>query len=529
MPDSFSRLMKRGFLKGAGILTLATFFAKILGAFYRIPLTNIMGAEGMGVYQLIFPVYSFLLSTSSGALPIAISILVSAKLAKGEREEAEKVLHAAMSVLLMTGIFITLVLVLLSGPLGRLQGSSKAQLGYVAIAPSVFFVSGIAVLRGWFQGNGDMNPSAVSQVTEAIFKLGVGLTLAYIFFPLGIKWAVFGAMIGVTASEAVTFFTMYLMYRKKNPPFRLSFDWKESRKKYKEIIKISLPMTIGGMILPFTQIIDSLLVINILSLTREEAAATASYGLFTGFVSTLINLPIVLGLSLGIAVVPHLSHAKEERNIDSVKQKCDTALKLALMIGVPFAFLYLTMPAGILKFLYPALSGNELAEAVTLLRVGSVSVIALSVTQIYTSILQGLGDIYRPVKNMGIGSAVKITLDLILLPTIGIIGVAIASVACFFLTAILNFFSVTRLTGKSRQLLKNSGVIVLSGVIMSGVVLIINLVTTGRPATIIVAIVSAVLYFFFLLFFKAFSDSELLSLPFGKKLLSFSKIIRSRG
>ncbi len=506
-------------------MALATFFAKIAGAFYRIPLTNALGAEGMGVYQLVFPVYAFILSTSSGALPVAISILVSDKLAKDKGDEAKTILHASMSVLLMVGIVLSGALILLSGSLSRLQGSSQARLGYVAIAPAVFFVSGIAVLRGWFQGNGNMTPSAISQISESIVKLAAGLTLAILLMRYGISWAVFGAMLGVTLSEGVTFIIMYIMYRKDNPPFRLSLNWRASREKYKEIIKISMPMTIGGMILPFSQIIDSLLVVNILSRTLQETGATSSYGLFTGYVSTLINLPIVLALSLGIAVIPQLSKGKAERDISLIKQKRDTALKLSLMIGVPFAFLYATMPAGILNFLYPSLSLAELGEAAMLLRIGAFSVIALAATQIFTSIMQGLGASYRAVKNMAIGVGVKIALNLILLPFLGIYGVAIASVTCFTLTAALNFVSVSRLTGKSTEMYKNSGIIVLSGVIMGGAVLLINLITNGKSAAIAATIVGGIIYFLLLLVFKAFSESELLSLPFGKQLAALSKSI----
>lgn len=522
-------MKKKGFLKGAGILALATFFAKIIGAFYRIPLTNILGAEGMGVYQLIFPVYSFLLSTSSGALPVAISIIISEKVTKGEHNEAKTLLNSAMSVLLMTGIAISLGLILLSGLIANLQGNAAARLGYIAIAPSVFFVSGIAVLRGWFQGNGYMSPSALSQITEAFFKLAAGLTLAYILLPKGIGLAVFGAMAGVTVSEGVSFLTMYIIFRKKNEPFKLSFNWRESRAQYKEIIKRSIPMTIGGMILPFAQIIDSLIVVNMLSRTGSAASATSSYGLFTGYVSTLINLPIVLGLSLGIAVIPQLSKGKAQRDINDIKQKSDTSLKLSLMIGVPFALLYLFMPKGILTFLYPSLLGAELAEAARLLQIGAFSVIALSATQIYTSIMQGLGKPYSPVKNLAVGAAIKIALNLILLPYLGITGVAVASLVCFTATAALNFISMTRLTGQSRHLYKNSGVILLCGVIMSGVVLLINYLAAGRIAVIIASLVGAVAYFLLLIILKAFTENELLSLPFGGKLSALQRAIRIKG
>ncbi|HPO53488.1 MAG TPA: polysaccharide biosynthesis protein [Clostridia bacterium] len=521
--------MKKTIWKGAGLLAFATFFAKIIGALYRIPLTNILGAEGMGVYQLIFPIYSLLLSTSSGALPIAVSMLVSSRLARGEREEALKIVKNAMSALLITGIILTFILVVLSGTLGKLQGSTETRLGYLGIAPAIFFVSGIAVFRGWFQGNGILAPSAFSQISEAIVKLGVGLTLAAILMRYGIAWAVFGAMTGVTLSEIVTFVMLYIMYRQKNPRLNLSLDFKNSRQNYKEITRLTIPMTLGNIILPIVQMIDSFLVVNILSRAVPGPSAVASYGLLTGPVNSLINLPVVIGLSLGVAVIPQITKNKEERDISAIKQKSDTAFKLSLVIGAPFAFTYFALSEGIIKLLYPAFTAAQIAETSMLLRISCFSVIAMSAQQIYTSILQGLGSIYKPVKNMAIGAGIKIILNIALMPVIGIAGVAAASVACFTATAVLNIIQVRSLIGKSANLLKNSGVILLSGVIMGAAIFAIGYFTTGWALPFVTAVVGAALYLAMLLAFRVFSRDELAGLPLGGKLVAITDKIFTRG
>lgn len=518
-----------GFVMSAGIMTAGLLLAKIIGAFYRIPLTNFLGAEGMGVYQLIYPIYSFMLSTSSGALPVAISLIVSEKLASGDKDGADNVLKNAMTVMLTTGALLAAALAALSKPIGLLQGNTDTVLGYLAIAPAILCVSGIAVLRGWFQGNSNMVPTAVSQITEAVVKLAAGLTLAYLLRGYGIPYAVFGAMLGVTLSEAVTLTVLYILYRKKEPPLRLTADFKTARSEYKQIIRISFPIMIGSVILPLTQIIDSLLVVNILARTQDAAGATASYGLFTGYVATLINLPIVLGLSLGIAVVPSLSDSKTERNITAIKEKCDSAVKLALIIGVPFAFVYATMGDGVLRLLYPSITAAELKEATLLLQIGAGSVISLSVAQIYTSILQGIGSTYKPVINMSIGAGFKIVLDLILLPTIGIAGVAVASLVCFVVAMLLNGYVEIKLLGKSPRLIKNSGVIVLIGVIMSAVILLARYFAHGKFAVLAVIIPAMAVYFLLLLVFGVFSENELYGLPFGAKLVKIAKKITLRG
>ena len=164
---------KRTLLGGAGIIMLATLGAKVLGALYRIPLTNMLGAEGMGVYQSVYPVYALILSVSGGAVPMAISVLVASYSAAGESARGVRLTLGALAAMLTTGAALTAALMLLNGAAARLQGTPEAETGYLAIAPSIFFVSGIAVLKGYFQGKNNMNPTALSQITEALGRRGI--------------------------------------------------------------------------------------------------------------------------------------------------------------------------------------------------------------------------------------------------------------------------------------------------------------------------------------------------------------------
>ena len=186
------------------------------------------------------------------------------------------------------------------------------------------------------------------------------------------------------------------------------------------------------------------------------------------------------------------------------------------------------MPSNILTLLYPRLAGDQLIQASNVLRISGISVIGLATTQIYTAILQGLGKMTKPIISLSVGVVVKLVLTLALLPAIGIYGVAIASVACFLITALLNNIFMVQLTGKSPKLYKNSGVIFLSGAIMCGAVLLVSYFGTGRLMTIITAVVGGLLYLLFLLILRAFSDNELKSMPFGKYILRFSLKLRRK-
>ncbi len=518
---------KRSFIGGATIIMVATIVAKIIGALYRIPLTNVLGAEGMGIYQLIFPVYSLILSVSSGALPIAISMLVSDKLAGGEKEDARELLSSALSALLMVGVALTLVLILLSGAIGRLQGSQDTSIGYVIIAPSILFVSGLSVMKGYFQGTANMFPTALSQIIEAVIKLVVGLALSYFLMRYGVKWAVAGGLLGVTIGEAMAFFTLYIMYRKANPPLNLSLDFKASKEKYKEILNISLPITIGGIVFPLTQMIDSFAVVNILSRSIQTGLATSYYGLYSGCVSSLINLPIVIGLSLGVAVVPHLSQSKASHDLYSIKKKTTTAIKISLIIGVPFAVLFFVAPDSLLGLLYSNLSRMELSVATRLLRISSITVIFLSVNQISTSVLQGLNFTKVALKNTVVTGICKVICDVIMLFIFGIDGVAYSSVVSYALGSLLNLVSITQIMGRTQELVKNTSVIALVSGIMGIMIYAVSRVGAIWLTMSAIA-VFGVGYLFTVVMSNVFTEEEVVSLPMGKKIATIRRRIRRK-
>lgn len=515
--------MKKSFVKSATLMMVATLVAKVIGACYRIPLTNLLGAEGMGLYQLVYPVYALILTASSGALPLAISVLVSERNASGNLSGGIKVVRSSFSILILAGAFMGGALALLGGVIGSLQGASGAKIGYVAIAPSIAFVSGIAVLKGYFQGSHLMYPTALSQLSEALVKLVVGLTFAYLLKGYGVEYQVGGALLGVSLSEAVTFMVLFVLYRRKNPPLKIFVPFKEARDEYKEILAISLPITIGGMIFPLTQFIDSFLVVNILKGSLGTMVATANYGLFSGPVSTLINLPVSLSLALGVAVVPHLSKNRQEHDLYAIRLKTSTAIKLAVFVGVPFTTAFLTLPNQLLGFLYGSLSEREIALSAELLQIVAPTVLLLSVTQICTSVLQGLKDTKSPIINLLIGGMAKILSSVILLYTVGIKGVAYAQLIAFSVTAVLNLISVGRLMGKNGDVIKNSGVIMLFGGIIGVSLSIAVAFGLNMLYLMLVLILSGVAYLMAVLTSKVFTKEELLSLPFGHRIVKLKK------
>ena len=515
--------MSRSFVKNAGILAISVIFAKVLGAIYRIPLTSLIGEEGMGLYQFVYPVFALLLTLSGGAVPNAISITVSEKVANGDEEGAKKVFSVALKLCFLIGLSGTALLAAIAYPISLLQ-STDAFIGHVSIAPAILIVTLISAFRGWFMGHNNMVPSSISQITEGTVKLAVGLTLTAFLLRYGVKYAVVGALLGVVASEFVTLIIMGTTYLVKHKSFvrvRLN-DEKETLKRLKQI---AVPLIVCGLILPVSQFVDSIVIVNLLRISGRENAV-ASYGLWSGVVTPLINLPVMICITLGIAVTPQMVEGREKRDVEYVLEKANTANKLTYLMGVPFTFLYFFMAQGIIGVLYPRLNAESVQEAVNLLRVGAFGVVGLSVFQIYSAMLQGLGRAKAPMKIMGACMAGKLVLTGILVPFLGIMGSAIASLVGYTASGVWITVYFANFARLDAQYMKNAGLITLCGVIMSTLIFTLNGLTTSVPAVVCIGVAAMAVYFLAVLALGVFSREELKSLPMSSILLKFNDRIK---
>lgn len=513
------------FLKGATLLAGATIVSKLIGALYRIPLTNILGAEGIGLYQLIFPLYALVLTLSSGAVPNAVAIVVSGAYSS-DIESAKKRMSISLRVITIIGIGFAVLMACLAYPLSLLQRNEEAVFGYLAIAPAVAVVSAVSVYRGYFQGKKNMRPTSISNIVEGVVKLVVGLLAAWLLKPLGTLYSVIGALVGVTVSEIVTLIVLGGIFKKtegKLPRLKDSGDYKDG---LKSVLRVSVPMAICGVIANLTQFIDSVAVVPFLEYVGKSASeATKEYGLFSGPVSSLISLPVVVGICLSVAIIPSVSTDKNNLDIDGIKGKTSSAVKLALSIGLPFAAFFAVAAEGIISCLYPTFSAEEVGVTATLLRITSVSCSALLLGQILVAVMQALGYIKIPIRNYAIGAVVKVTLDFFLMPYIGVYGVAVASAVNAVLTLVLNAVSYIRLTGRPTLSIKVVAAIVLSTSIISAVGVVLVEFSLPAVGAIVSGAVGVALYIVLVATFGVFSDEELSGLPLGKGIKELFNII----
>ena len=409
-------------IKGAIVVSSAGLIAKILGALYRIPLTNILQADGLGVYQTVFPIYALLLTLSSSGIPSAISKLISSG------EPADKVLAKALSIFLPLGLIGTTILCLLSVPLSSFQGIPEAKYAYIALSPAVTFVSAIACARGYFQGGSDMFPTAASQIVEQAGKLTVGLFLCYLFRA---DYALAGAAacFGVTISEIIA--TAYLFFRLKKDNVR--YKTKEINYSARKIVSTVFPITLSALLLPIARVFDSFTIINVIG--KYSLRAAALYGLYTGSVESVIGVPVALCYGAAISALPQISSAAAKNDCKSAKSKIVEAIAVTIFPASLFSAVIAIFSPLITRILFGGFTTADAIIVSKLLSCPAINVCLLSLVQTSSAILIGLNKPYASCLFLGFGLIVKAVVEIIFLniPEINIFGALYSDISCYLI------------------------------------------------------------------------------------------------
>ena len=440
-------MKKQTFLCGIFILTIGTLLAKFIGAIYRIPLTWLLGVQGLGIYQLVYPMFSLLLILSSTGAPTAISAMVSQRIKVGKYLEARKIFRISLISLFVIGVIFAIFLFAMSDVLANIQGNTLARMPYMTIALAIPLVSILSAYRGYYQGCQNMVPTSLSQVVEQLGKLVLGLIFANMLLPYGIQYGVVGAFLGVVGGEVLAVLTTIVYHRiiqkKHFSPSQITDDnIIPTRVLIVELLKRSTPIIIASMALPLLQVLDSFLVPNLLTMsgfTIEQS--TVMWGIYSGMVTSIINMPIVLTLSIATSIVPEMSSVEHKLDL----QKVQNSFLLTLNIALPSMLGILILAPQIIKFLYAdTLSDiilDEFALSTNLLLLGSILILLTSIMQIQNATLQSINRSFVPLRNIMLAGILKVSLTILLvvLADLSIYGVVLSNI-CFYLTiTILNF------------------------------------------------------------------------------------------
>ena len=302
--------MKNKLLKSTLILSISMIVAKFLGALYRIPLSNILGAEGIGIYQMVFPLYSLCLIFYTGGISTYLSQKISKLRASGNVKQITKVFKIAKTASVFYGILVSAILCFFSYYISNIQGNSLATLGYVAISVSFVFSCLLGVYRGYFQGYENMYPTAASQVLEQAIKLVLGLLFAKTLLVYGLEWGVFGSLLGISVSEIVScLFIMFYASKDKNTSHVIVFF-----KDYQSTIKSFLPISLTAIMLPIISALDSLFAIRFMTISGLDLqTSTSLFGIYSGMITPVLNFPILFISTVCVALLPNLSYKIQKK------------------------------------------------------------------------------------------------------------------------------------------------------------------------------------------------------------------------
>lgn len=467
---------KDTFLKGALILTVAGIVVKLIGSVNRILLSRLLGGEGIGLYQMAYPIYLLALSISSAGIPVAISIIVAEKVALGDWRGANRVFRLSLGMLAVTGVVFTLLLWFGAGWLieHHFVRDPRAYYAIAALAPAIFFVTVLSSYRGYFQGLQMMTPTAISQIIEQFFRVVTMILLAYLLLPSGLEYAAAGASFGAGPGAAAGLLVLLYFYWRERPGFQQRMDSQPVLRQepgmtiISRIVRLALPVSLANIMLPVVSNLDLLIVpprLEVAGFTVEQS--TELFGYLTGMAVPLVNLATILTASLAASLVPAVSEAFTLRNLQQVYQRTATAMRIANLITIPaFVGMWL-LATPISQMLYGT------PNAGTSIAIMSMGIFLLGIHQVTTGVLQGLGHTAIPVINMVISAGVKVVLSwtLTAMPSLAIKGAAWATNADFGVAALLNMYFVYRYVGFALDL-KDTLRTALAAAMMGGVVLL---------------------------------------------------------
>ena len=443
----------KSIIGGMTVLGLAGVICKLVGVLYSIPLAWLIDTSGLGVYNAVFPAYNLLLTISSAGLPVAVSRLVARSLAKDDPRGAKNVFKTALLLLFLLGSIATILMLAGVNVLVTASDQPDSRLGFLVIAPCVVIVCVLSAFRGFMQGQQDMTPTAISQLIEQVGKVFLALPLAYLGSRIDIAHGAAGALLGTTIVEGVALLYMVILYYRRRGVFssipQLSTAPPEKPSSVaRQLMTISIPITIGACIVPLSQYIDSVMLVGRLVEAGIDASSASSlYGLFSGTVIRIINIPTALALAVSMSLVPAISSAKAVNDQGAIIRQTDLGMRFAFLIGLPCSIGMSVLAEPLMRFFYQgSIAEAELITGGELLSMSALTIVLFTVVQATTSVLQGLGKQRIPMYTLVAGVICKIVLNYVLIgiPGINIHGAPIASIVCYSVSMIPNLIYVLR-------------------------------------------------------------------------------------
>lgn len=452
---------KQSFVEGAIILSLSMVVVKVIGAIFKLPLTSVLGGEGMGYFNSAYTIFNLFNSIAIAGLPVAISKIVAEKMSLKRYRDAKNVLKICTLLFTFLGITLSLTMFFTSKLLATALKNTGAVLSMWALSPSILFICLMSIYKGYYQGLNQMTPTAISQIIEAIFKMVCGLSLSYFINEKAsaeyiVNGTVFGktmenkamandyilqlsaagAVLGVTISCFCGLIYLFIKKRKikhiiTKQMLKQPQEYEEKSAIIKKVFSIIIPVSMAAAVVNITSVIDLASILTrltiglsnnvneILNMYNGHIPADLTidkipnflYGSYSGMAVTIFNLVPSITMAFGISALPNITNVFISKNKQYIKRQVNSILKISALFSIPagIGIYFLSYP--ILNFLFES-KVDEVFVASTPLKYLGIASIFVAMSIPINSILQGIGRADIPVKLMLVGGTIKLTVNI---------------------------------------------------------------------------------------------------------------------
>ena len=540
---------KQNFLQGAALLAIATAIVKVIGALYKLPLNMAIGAEGYSYFTTAYDIYAVMLLISTAGLPVAVSRMISQASTLENYTRMRKVFRTALSIFAVLGVFTSVLMIFGAKPLANLMNQPDAWISIACLGPCGILICLMSAYRGYFNGQGNMIPTSVTQVIEAFIKLVVGLALAFLIIRMtgSVALAAGGAIIGVTMGSALALVYMLAKFRKSYKGLPVTNEAPGStRETVKELLAIAIPITIGSAGLQLLTVIESGLYMDRLvylmgsgqymshmvggAVTAQKAAATLK-GLYN-MTQTIFNMPCAFIIPIAVSVLPAVTSYLTLDDHKGVRETEESASRITGLLSLPCA-VGLTVLARPIMALLGGYEGEQLDMSARFMAIQGITVFLYAIIQYTNALLQSHGYVNVPVVNMLSSGVLRLVLVYVMVgnPNLGLMGAPLGAFIGYLLIAVLNLVAIQRKVEQKPKLLRNLLRPAMPALVMGVVVFfcyralvsVIGLdgsrvILAGAPIA-----VGVVVYFVCVVLMKSITREDCLLLPKGEKI---AKLLR---
>ncbi len=525
------------------ILAIAGILVRFIGLLYKVPMIRILGQEGIGYYNTAYEIYNIGLILSSYSLPLAMSKLIAARRVRRQYQDIRRVFFSGLTVSAAAGGLMTLLL-LLGGDFITMVicKSPSSALPLKVMAPTIFVFSIMGVIRGYFQGQGNMVPTSVSQIIEQVVHAAVSIAASYAFMvwfasrpnpkSYGAAGGTLGTLCGAVAALIYLAIRM-LCFQRRNArtlrrPQKIPVEtWGNV---YSALFLTLTPIILSQFVYQLSGSVDNSMfgqIMDAKGLTETQRATLL--GVYGGEYRLLSNVPVAIASSLGASMIPSIVQSRTCHRLKEVRYKIRMTIKFNMLIAIPCAVGMGVLAGPIMELIFH--DNSELSA--NLMRIGAPAVVFFSLSTVTNAVLQGIDRMSKSVSHSAISLVLHMILVYVMLAYLdwNVYGLVIGNVTFALVVCILNWFSIKRALRYRQEILTTFLLPLLASFFMGGAALGIyygtfSLTQKNSISMLVTVPFAMMVYAVLILLLRVVTEEELPQMPFGRKILILSKKLR---